>query len=170
MKKLFAIAILGSVVLVSCKKSSSGSAPLQATISGTVTGFGTDAAGITTSFGGENTITINGFSGSVTSSPNSFTVTIASANPIVAGTYTDTSTVSANAASLQYAPYGGTTFFQSVSGGQASHPTTVVVTSVSSTQIAGTFQGTVYVNGDTTNTTTTPKIITNGTFNVKLTQ
>jgi len=159
MKKLFAIAILGSVVLVSCKKSSGGSAPLQATINGKATSFGTEASGATSSAGGEYTILISGISG--TTSPTEFAVTIESANPIVAGTYTDTST--ARFGGLQYIPNGTTTF---ESAGQVSHPTTVVVTSVSSTQIAGTFQGTVYAGQDST---TTPTTITNGTFNVKLT-
>jgi len=160
MKKLFAIAILGSVVLVSCKKSSGGGGPLQATINGTVTNFATGATGLTASAGGQYTIEVAGASG--TTSPNAFEITLQSANPIAVGTYTDTS--STNNAILEYVPYSTGTFF--LSAGQASHPSKVVITSVSSTQIAGTFQGTLYANQDTT---TTPETITNGTFNVKLT-
>jgi hypothetical protein len=160
MKKLFAIAILGSVVLVSCKKSSGGGAPLQATINGKATSFGTEASGLTSSGGGQYTIVVAGVSG--TTSPNAFSVTVESSSPIVAGTYTDTSTT--NFGGLQYIPYNTTNFF--ASAGQASHPTKVVVTSVSSTQISGTFQGTLYAGQDTT---TTPETITNGSFNVKLT-
>jgi hypothetical protein len=163
MKKLFAIAILGSVVLVSCKKSSGGSAPLQATINGTVTNFGTDASGLTTSSSGEYIITIEGATGTASIS-SQLGVTISSTSPIVAGTYTDT-TIS-NFGGIQYVPSStaGSSIFGSAA--QKSHPTTVVVTSVSSTQIVGTFQGTIYAGQDTT---TTPTTITNGTFNVKLT-
>ena len=166
MKKLFAIAILGSVILVSCKKSSGGAAPLQAIINGTVTNFGTEAVGATSSSNGLYMISIEGVTGAASTS-GGLSVVIQSASPIVAGTYTDTTALNNNFAELQYVPsVSGSSVFGSAE--LKSHPTTVVVTSVSSTQITGTFQGNVYTDAGQ-DTTGTPTTITNGTFSVKLT-
>jgi hypothetical protein len=165
MKKLFAIAILGSLVFVSCEKTSSGGL-LQATINGTVTNLGTAATATTSGLTGLYTITIQGATGTALSSGD-FGISISSISPIVAGIYTDTVSVfGANLAELQYIPSATVAGPVFGSASQKSHPTTVVVTSVSSTQITGTFQGTIYAADDTAAASTT---ITNGTFNMKLT-
>jgi hypothetical protein len=163
MKKLFVIAVLGSVLLVSCKKSSSGGGvglgTVQATVSGTTTTF-TNGAAISSNSG--SVIAIAAISGAGTSSASGFTIDIESPNAITVGTYTDTSTNNIGGFGILYTSTGA----QYSTLGLVSNPAKVVVTSISSTAIAGTFQGSIYANGDSTSA---PKVITNGKFNLKIT-
>jgi|GEM_PF-6473635 hypothetical protein len=48
------------------------------------------------------------------------------------------------------------------------NPTTVTITSINGTLIKGTFQGTIYRNGDSTGTGYNKKIVTNGKFTTSL--
>jgi hypothetical protein len=161
MKKLFAIAVLGSVMLVSCKKSSSGGGlgegNVQATINDTTTTFNI-AGGTSTNGGKEIDITSANGTGSTATQ---FEIDIQDTSAaITTGTYHDKS-------------LNNTGFFLTLPSGDyydnaelVTNPITITVTSISSTQIQGTFQGDIYLNEDSAST---KKIITNGKFNVKLT-
>ncbi len=48
------------------------------------------------------------------------------------------------------------------------NPNTVTVTSIVGTTLKGTFQGTIYLNGDTTQTGSNKEVITNGKFAITL--
>jgi hypothetical protein len=159
MKKLFVIAVLGSVLLVSCKKSKSGGlgqGNVQATIDGTTTTFNI-AAGISTNGGKDiDIVSSNG----TTAGSTGLEIDISDNNAIVTGTYHDKS-------------LNNTGLFLSLPSGDfyanaelVNTPIAITVTSISSTQIQGTFQGDIYLNEDSTST---KKTITNGKFNVKLT-
>jgi hypothetical protein len=53
-------------------------------------------------------------------------------------------------------------------GSTVLNPNTITITSISGTKVKGTFTGTVYVNGDTTETGTNKAVITNGKFSYAL--
>lgn len=72
-----------------------------------------------------------------------------------------------------YGAFGDTTTSASIDfqlngqyfyGGTVLNPNTITITSISGTKIQGTFQGTVYLNGDTTQTGANKAVITNGKF------
>jgi hypothetical protein len=159
MKKLFAIAVLGSVMLVSCKKSSSGSGgigtgTIQASIGGTTHNFTTGAQATSL---GTGTLIITGLEGT----SNSFSIELDGNNAITTGTYTaSTNTV----ASLNYVQglSGGITYSND---GNPSDPISVIVTSISATNIQGTFTGSVFLNGDSN---AAEKTVTAGKFNVAI--
>jgi hypothetical protein len=52
-------------------------------------------------------------------------------------------------------------------GSTVLNPNTITVTSISGSSMKGTFQGTVYVNGDTTQTGSNKQVITNGKFSIR---
>jgi hypothetical protein len=173
----FSIAFFFLVTLFSsCKKSSSGNSAssyfITATINGTTKSFATmPFAHTSTNLG----ITLTGIEGAVTSTePILVSVAnIPSSQPIVAGTYSDTSTsfevealYSPNSPSgVSYS--GGSNEDGSNSGLGNSAPGNhfkVVITSITSTTIKGTFSGNVYLNGTPG---TSVLAVTNGSFYVK---
>jgi hypothetical protein len=173
----FSIAVFSLVtVFSSCKKSSSGNPAssyfITATINGTTKSFATMPFAHTTMNGG---ITLTGIEGAVTTTePLLISVAnIPSLQPIVAGTYSDTST-SFEVEAL-YSPNspsgvsynGGSNEDGSNSGLGNLVPGNhfkVVITSINSTTIKGTFDGNMYLDG---NPASSVLAVTNGSFYVK---
>ena len=173
-KRLFFAALLLGLA-VSCKKSNSGSTSyhVTATIDGKNETFNVSPAATRTYIGGATYIAISGLA---TSSPTGGLLELGlSNNPggpaIKAGTYTDTSTIFTVtglyqvSTSEQYA--AGTVVFFGTSGG-GNPPLTnhfkLVITSVDSTSIKGTFSGDFFTGASTSGT---KKTVTNGDFYVK---
>lgn len=170
MKKLFAIAVLGLVVLVSCKKSSSGGSSIQASVNNAATSNFTILTEGYLLNGGKS-IVLTGKDGTSATSTYDISLNLSSDKLIVPGVYSDTSLISYigdpyTHASIEYAPQvaipGDSTY---ISGAHVSSPVTITVTAVTTTSIQGTFQGNLYVNGDSTRSKAT---LTNGKFNVNL--
>jgi hypothetical protein len=168
MKKLFAIAILGSVMLVSCKKSSSGGGLAQGTVNATIDGKASSFSAVVVALSSDSGKTIQITAADGTSNPNTFVITVNSDKAIVTGTYTDSTLIQndfgeTTPAQFSYLTSTGTEYDNAEVIGS---PFVVKITSVSSTQIQGTFQGSVYLNQDPTQT---KKVITGGAFNAKIT-
>lgn len=150
MKKIFIAPVLIMLLFTACKKSDTNTSPQENTIIATADGTKT----IYTSAVGSNGL--SSFSGnyvlnltSVIFYPNTIEVEVASPTVIEAKTYTNTD--SDNPVYIFYGEY--VTRDSKPSG-------TVTITSISATNIKGTFSGDVYnVNGD-------KKAITDGSFNV----
>ncbi|MDP4150378.1 MAG: hypothetical protein Q8927_01300 [Bacteroidota bacterium] len=170
-----AVALFSLLTLsLSCKKSNNAGSSyfITATINGTAKSFATmPFAHVATNLG----ITLVGISGGVSNTePIDISVAnIPSGQPIVAGTYSDTST--SFVVEALYSPKstsgvsynGGSNEDGSNSGLGNSAPGNhfkVVITSITSTEIKGTFGGNVYLNGDPASTVLA---ITNGSFYVK---
>jgi hypothetical protein len=161
MKKLFILALLGTV-LVSCKKTSSGSTQsIQATIGGTATNFNVLASGTSTDSG--TTIELIALNGTNQATAYAFDIIINSNNAITKGTYSD---INSNT-QFNYGPFVTSSLPSYSSAFLVSDPITVVVTSISNTNIQGTFHGDIYLYADSTQA---KKTVTNGTFNVNLKQ
>jgi hypothetical protein len=177
MKKIANSILVLSVILAfgSCKKnSSSPSNTITCTIGGSSKTFNAAAIATKTTSSGFTTITITGFSAASSSAAN-LSLAIATNNSgdvIAAGTYSDTSSQYTNES--LYTPsasgsvnYGAGT---SVSANAVNDGVTIanhlkiVVTSISSTEIAGTFSGDQFPNSDDHQT---PIILTDGKFDVK---
>jgi hypothetical protein len=177
MKKLFAIAVLG-LVLASCKKSSSGAgSSVTATFNDTSFSFTQAFQG--TIYNGGKEIDLY-----VTNSTNAATATqlrmeLLSNTAITPGVYSDTATYPNNVtlptvskyAYFEVYPYiypntGIDHDFWTI--GLTSNPFTVTVTSITQTSIQGTFSGKLYLDGDSTTTADSIRVITNGTFNAPL--
>jgi hypothetical protein len=181
MKKIFAIAII-SVALVSCKKSSTpgiGTAGVQATIGSNSTVFNVLAYASPYKSANyyDNTDTAYYLeiyaSNSASSSPY-LDVYLTSNQPIVSGeVFSDTAAVP----NYYYTPVPYTTssleidfghdndpnnaFSYYQTAGVKSSPTTLTITSLSATSVSGTFQGALYIGGDST---ALKQVVTNGKF------
>lgn len=170
MKKISIFFVLVTTVLVSCKKSSSGSSSphMNATIGGTAKTFNVVApvAGKQTN-GSQTIITVTGVAS--TSTGESLILEIdnsTSGKSIVAGTYVDTAAnfaVNASYAANQTTGYACGT---SVAGGGATikNHFKIVISSIDATAIQGTFSGDLFANGDPS---TPPKSMTSGDFYAK---
>ena len=150
MRKYFFTPILFLVIFTACKKSDTATSPQENTIIATTDGTKT----VYTSAGGSNGL--SSYSGnyvlnltSIIFYPNTIEVEVTSTTVIEAKTYTNTA--STNPVYIFFGEYA--TDDSKVSG-------TVTITSISATNIKGTFSGDVYkVSGE-------KKTITDGSFNV----
>ena len=165
MKKLIFTLIIILIAVSACKKSSSSSNGFAGTISAIVDGnevtFNNSSIATMHSLNGGNFISINkviidGYQGTVDSS-NMIEILLSSSSPIVAGsTFSDTST---NSAAFEYIQYPDGVVYNNLGDGS----TKVTITSISATNVQGTFVSNVSGSG-----TPSTHIITNGTFNLKL--
>jgi hypothetical protein len=163
MKKIIFFVVL-IIVLASCKKSSSGSPvnTITATINDTPYIFNQDILD-TTFYGSDSILQIE-----LTAKDfnlNTFAIYFGAKNkPFSAGT-----TYGSFGDSV-HIMLGGFESFNTSSGVYEALPyphnsstsLTVTLTSITTTNIQGTFKGNIYLGGDTTQT---PKTVTNGTFN-----
>ena len=161
MKKLSLLALLACVffAFAGCKKSSptvNATGTLTATIGGTSQTFNLGAIANLQKAGDSYTLGIIGVQSSTVS--NSLIITIINPSTITAGTYTGVGSV----AQMSYTLASGS-IYQNSDDGQSS--ATVVIKSISSTTVQGTFSGTLeLVNGGGPATET----VTNGTFNLSI--
>jgi hypothetical protein len=156
MKKLILFAIL-AVVLLSCKKSNSGSPinTITATIDDSVYTFNTKTIDTTLYSGGYIQ------RGVIATDLNLRTATVLFGSstiltPTTYGLFGDTVHLGA----FQVSYPNSTIYF--VAKATSTSPLTVTVNSITSTSVQGTFRGTIYLNGDTTSTN--KKVVTNGSF------
>lgn len=157
--------ILALVLLSACKKSSSssstpGGGTITATIDGTPTTFNNVLIAKDTAYMGAYVLTISGAT-SLNSSETAVSITVDGTSSIAAGTYSIGA--SGNTTDLPGLSYSqGSTFVYStdVTG---TYPSSVVITSISKTNVQGTFSGTLILGLGTGATT---KSITNGKFDV----
>jgi hypothetical protein len=161
MKKLFVPIFAFVILLASCKKDNPATpaGPLLATITATIDGasttFDTTVTATKTNSYGFLDLLITGFHASGSSSE--FSIDLTSVYPFSAGTtYTDAFTA-LNAASITYLIQPANISCYNPGNGT----TQVHITSISSTNVQGTFSGSVS-DGSTTHT------ITNGTFNATI--
>ena len=179
MKNILLFAIFLLVAFTSCKKSGGTDGPIPlntitATVDGVNVNFSVSAKatiGTITQYGGKNEIYI-GISGQTGTDDNraliDAVVTLYSpATQITAGTYPD---IDANSAAgfsvLIYEKFSsnppGT--HETTTLSNSSYKTFITITSISSTSVQGTFSGTLQNLSDLT----TANVITNGKFNVAL--
>jgi hypothetical protein len=174
MKKITFLVTLLVIFCLSCKKSNNPDSSyfITATVGGTPKSFATMPFARTTTGLGFTLVTVIGAVSST--EPIAISVgNLPALQPIVAGTYTDTSTsFEVEAAYAQNSTNGvsyngGSNEDGSTSGSVnpaiANH-FKVVITSITGTTIKGTFSGNLYLNGDPT---ATALAVTNGSFYVK---
>jgi len=175
MKKLLLFSACIMLAFASCKKSDPTKSNTTAvgTISATIGGVNET---FTTSVVAESvdtpsyTIAISGFRGTG-ATQEGIQIGISSYKPITTGTYTISSALSND---VVYTPFVGyyknTSVSSLVTFGtdfSAVHITTIIITSLSSTNVQGTFSG-VLINEDGTSTDT--QTITDGKFDVNITK
>jgi len=172
MKKIILSMALFSALL-SCKKSNSGSSSgyhFTATIDGANHAFNTSPLATKVGNAGYTLLGVDGFT---TQAGETFAVSIdntPSGKPIVAGTYTDTTSdfdvsfVYVVNSSTQYV--GGTNETQMAVGAGVTvqNHVKIVITSIDGTSIKGTFSGDGFLNADVTGA---KKTVTNGDFYAK---
>jgi hypothetical protein len=159
--------ILALVFLVSCKKSStspttSGGGTITATVDGTKMTFNNVLIAKDTSYLGVYALTFAGAT-SLTSSSPELSLTVDGTSPITTGTYNIGP--SGNTTDLPGMGYtqGSSLIYESdITGAYSS---SIVITSLSTTNVQGTFSGTLTL---TLGTGATTKAITNGQFNVNI--
>lgn len=174
MKRLFLLTILPAVLLLSCNKShdTGTSYYINATIDGVSKSYTGNVFATKTADNKSYTININGLLSS--SAGDGIDVLVSSNNPsqaIGTGTYTDSSSV--YTVLLAYAPSptgtgysGGTATSDSASnhGIAITHHLQVVISSISSVEVQGSFSGDIFLSG---NASGDKKTVTNGTFFAK---
>jgi hypothetical protein len=178
MKKILLFSACVLLVFSACKKDSAKTASsntITATVGGSNINFSTNATGELATDSGAYVLAVGGLTGT-SSSAQSIVVGLLSDKPFVKGTYTfDTSTdpntitVLPSIAYLTNTSGDESSEFDSntdiyLQNSTLSTTCTVTITSISSTNIQGTFNGLLTNDGD--NTTT--KTVTNGKFNVGL--
>lgn len=172
--KILLVAVLAFCVLVSCKKSNSGSSNsyhFTATVDGKAQTFNVSPLATRITAYGITDIVIEGFNG--TSSSNTQTLSLgwvnssANSTPFGTGTWSDTSRKYAIAGVYavpntdQYASGTNVTGQASLSGVTITNHFKITITSMDSTAIKGTFSGDFYDMG---NVSGAKKTITNGDF------
>ena len=166
MKKIVLfMALIGA--LVSCKKSNSSSGyHVTASADGTGKAFNTAPVATKATNTGATQITVDGFATGAGESISLIIDNFPSGKPIVAGTYTDTTSdfdVALFYTQNLSAGYAGGTSV--TAGATVSNHVKIVITSIDTTStIKGTFSGDVFLNGDVT---AAKKTFTNGDFFVK---
>jgi hypothetical protein len=167
MKKPLLIAICILTLFVSCKKSSS-EAPtdtISANIDGVSESFNTAAyAHLSTGVQlNSNLVITGGYDGAGGSDIMSFTIT--SDHTITKGTYVNTSSSNGSYVSIAYTKgplsLANPTIYASVVDGTP--PSSITITSISSTNIQGTFSGQLVLSGGSA-----AKSVTGGKFNVQI--
>ena len=158
------VLMLTLVLLGSCKKSSSSSTAsggtLTATVDGTPMTFNNILVAKDTAFMGAYAITFAGAS-SLTSSSPELSLTVDGASPISTGTYNlGASGNTTDLPSLAYTQGTSLIYGSDITG---TYSTSIVITSLSKTNVQGTFSGTLTL---TLGTGATTKKITDGKFNV----
>jgi hypothetical protein len=155
MRNLILATAIVLLIAPSCKKKDSGGLPAGV-------GFSLDGSNLTLNFtravksssGSIYTLQFYGFVGAQNAS-NELEGQIQAQSPITAKAYTEGgATESAGLAYFIYSPYS---VFQNT--GSTTNPVTITITSITSTNVQGTFKG------DISDGTTT-KVVANGTFNI----
>ena len=179
MKKLLLFSACVMLAFASCKKDSSKTITASNTITATVGGsnmsFNTGASAALATDSGAYVLAVVGLTGSSTTS-QSIVLGFLSDKPFVKGTYTFDESTDPNTITV----LPSITYLTDMSGNESSEfdsnteidfgnstlstTATVSITSISSTNIQGTFSGLLVNDGDGTTT----KSVTNGKFNVTL--
>src|SRR5579872_7403338 len=154
MKKIFILSMALIALFAFCKKSSSTpSASLTATFNGTNKNFSVSAAGIKAVQSGVTGYAALGAVSLTTGEELDINIDNSlSGNPIVPGTYSDTSSnfvvdLQYNVSTTGDSYEGGTEIDGSQSGATGvSNHLKLVITSITSTTISGTFSGNMYLN------------------------
>jgi len=162
MKKLILLLPLCLLfVLSSCSKKSTPAPSVTGTITVTIDGstqtFNVDASAHVQNISGLNVFNI--FGAQSTGSTNSIAISIVNSS-LTAGTYTGVD----SQAQISYALASGTVY--QYADDDAAAYATVVIKSISSTNVQGTFSGNLNLIGGTGAATET---LTNGTFNLNIT-
>lgn len=152
------------VIFTSCGKSSSnpnsGGGTITCTIDGTAMTFNNVLIAKDTAFFGAYALTISGAS-AISSSSTVFSLTVDGTSPIVTGTYNIGPTGnSTDAPALAYSQGSSFAYEEDISGTKES---AIVITSLSKTNVQGTFSGTLTLM---TGSGPATKTVTNGKFNV----
>jgi hypothetical protein len=164
MRKLLILPV-ALLIITSCKKSTSGttaSGTITATIDGTPTNFNTDAIAVRTNVSGVYQVAINGYQGAISTS-NQISIGIGGAVSVTAGTYGDVPGPAPDEVSLVYIQQPGTGEYAAI--GTSPDTATVVITSISASEVRGTFFGGLVLSSGSTSPST--HTITNGSFDVK---
>ena len=156
--------ILALVLLASCKKSSNSSTPSGGTITATVDGtpmtFNNVLVAKDTSYLGAYLISISGIS-SLTASAPELSLTVDGPSAVTTGTYNlPPSGTITDVPALSFSQGTTLVYSSDVSG---TYSSSVVITSLSKTNVQGTFTGTLTLSLGSGATT---KAITDGKFNV----
>jgi hypothetical protein len=161
MKKLSLLLMPFCLLLVmsSCKKhspSANGTGTINVTINGSAQTFNVGAIAHVDNTGDFHSLSLIGVQSAGTA--NSIILEITASSPIIAGTYT----AAGSQADISYTLASGSVYQFDDSEGSGA---TIVVKSISSTNVQGTFSGTLgKINGDGPATQT----LTNGTFNLNI--
>jgi hypothetical protein len=139
---------------------------ITATIDGKVTTFNTAAQAVRTNIPGMSSYSILGFTGTGGAS-DQISVTVSSTTgAVVTGTYLYDDITSTAIGGIGFVKYGDPSPFSSFLS--TTNPTKVVVTSVSANAISGTFTGDVFQFNLTTGLIGAKKLVTQGSFSVKV--
>ena len=156
------------LAFASCKKSdkksnSSGTNTITADVGGSTVNFNIGVTGLLSTGQGSYVLFISGATGTG-SNEQSMQIGIDSQKPIAAGTYTLSSSTSPDATAFPQLTYGIGATSPTAFMTDGTNVTTVTITSISNTNVQGTFSGVLTSALDGTTT----KSITNGKFNVAL--
>jgi hypothetical protein len=157
--------ILALVLLASCKKSSNSSTPAGGTITATVDGtpmtFNNILVAKDTSYLGAYLLTFSGASSLTSSSSPELSLTVDGDTSITTGTYNiGPSGYTTNIPAMSYSQGTSLVYESDVTGTYAS---SIVITTLTKTNVQGTFTGTLTL---ITGSGATTKAITDGKFNV----
>jgi hypothetical protein len=170
MKKSLFFLLGMSVLLFSCKKSASsgnGGGTISASINGVNETFNTDASALQVNAAGTYNIEVAGYHGAAGAS-DQLAFSIGGTQAIKSGTYqysyANPNSDAVDLIFVQYSSGGNNQFVSDPSN--TTNPVTVNITSISSTNIQGTFNGVLpsFSGGSGTET------VTNGKFNVSIKQ
>lgn len=156
--------ILALIVIASCKKSSNSSTQTGGTITATVDGtpmtFNNVLVAQDTAYLGAYLITFSGISALTANAPE-LSLTVDGPSAITTGT--DSITATGNTPNLPAIAFSEGSSLVYSTDASGSNPTTIVITTLSKTNIQGTFSGTLILAVGSGAAT---KVITNGKFNV----
>ena len=156
--RLLLLPICVLLVFASCKKKSATPATtstITVTIGGTAQTFNTGASAHVDNTNGFNSLSIIGIQSA--SSSNSIILTVTNTTPVVAGSYTGTS----SQVDMSYSQASGAVY--QFDGSNNASAATVVISSITSTNVKGTFSGTLEL---ITGSGAVSQVLTNGAFDL----
>lgn len=162
MRKIIALSSL-VLLLMSCKKNSDDSSvaanSIQANIGGTTYNFNVSAKATKMDGTGYHFISIAGADAN-SASANVIGIIANSNVPVTTGTYNENDAVNYGSLSFSVNISTGNTY---IDAGSTTNPVIVTITSLTSTNIQGTFKGDIYLGGSTS---AAKKVVADGKFNV----
>ena len=163
MKKIVFAALSFLLLLTSCTKEATigmgtGTATISANVDGQSMTYNVNAKAVRINVPGAYSVEVVGYKSS--SSSDQIAISLTGISPIGTGTYSENNANGINVATINLIDGGSQTF---VNSNSVTNPSSVTITSITSSSIKGTFKGDIFLSGSSSST---KKVLSEGQFSI----